>query len=697
MIKKIKISTKKDFYFLFTIINIYFWPSFFFGNNVIEDYYLNHFSLLISSKNFFSPFLFYYDLIGPGARMPLGAGLNYFFPSSLLINNFGIFYYFTLLICFYLQLNFLKKVLKLYSIAHYNYVLIFFFIFSTEFLFQIYLSDSIKTIFLYSCLPAVFYFCTKFFLSQNNKYFYRLILILSYLIVNGHILYGGYFILFLIIYTLLNNHYFFLKKKYFYYSVALFLVIISEETYRIFYEFASSNDLSNRAKVFDYDLKHFFSGIVFFLKFLEDVFKINLPFFSEFKWLDNFLLPFGGIIFYFAFFESIRTIIKKNSKSIFFIDFLFLILIFITLLDIHNYIPALNSLFLLRDFFNFLSIILFGRFILSIQNKQLATIILSISLLISVLHIFQTINYKYKTYIPNSYNYLKENKNFESLELHNFLKKMKNNEFKKTYLSNKVWNIFDGDEVGAIGLNQGIINENEFFNINIFFFNDFLKYEIFPFNLRLKNANQDLLRNSENKMYSAIEPKIDEINNEFFFNIFNIGYLLVFEDELSKIKSSKFKTLKKIKFNNQQLYFLELNDLSKKVVLINKKFENKKFKNCINNKNDTQIRCLILNSNNNFKKSSEIIVSRISTNNYKIVNKSNKHQNFVLPFLYDKSWRAKGKKMQNLNKAIMFVKIEPNSEEVIFYRDYVRLLLKALSIISFIIIITISFNIKKKN
>ena len=53
--------------------------------------------------------------------------------------------------------------------------------------------------------------------------------------------------------------------------------------------------------------------------------------------------------------------------------------------------------------------------------------------------------------------------------------------------------------------------------------------------------------------------------------------------------------------------------------------------------------------------------------------------------------------MQNLNKAIMFVKIEPNSEEIIFYRDYVRLLLKALSIISFIIIITISFNIKKKN
>lgn len=111
------------------------------------------------------------------------------------------------------------------------------------------------------------------------------------------------------------------------------------------------------------------------------------------------------------------------------------------------------------------------------------------------------------------------------------------------------------------------------------------------------------------------------------------------KETLSHKYQKSFKLKKRKKFIKLKFSFL-LKILGLKLdkkykSLIKKKFDNKRFKNCINNENDTQIRCLILNSNNNFKKSSEIIVSRISTNNYKIVNKLNKHQNFVLPFLYD--------------------------------------------------------------
>ena len=435
--------------------------------------------------------------------------------------------------------------------------------------------------------------------------------------------------------------------------------------------------------------------MVFILKFVEGILKVDFPYLSEFKWLDNFLLPFGGIIFYFAFFESIKNILKKNSRTIFFIDYLFLSLILITLLDIHKHIYFLNSLFLLRDFFNFLSIILFGKFILSIKSKKFIKLIISISLLASFLHIFQTINYKFENHISNSFNYLKKNDDYKTSNLHNFFMDIPNNQLKKTYLSNEVWNLFDGNNVGAIDLNKSILNGNDFFNINIFFFNDFLKYKIYPFNLRFKNANKNLLRISKEKMYSAIEPRFDEINNEFFFNIFNIGYLLIFEDELNKINNSKFKVINKIKFNNKKLLFLELIDKNKKIILINQKFENKSYLNCLKNKDEALARCLIFNSDKKFDKTEEIIFDRIAINKYKIINKSNMQKNFILPFLYDKSWKAENKKIQNLNNSLMFVKIESNSEEVIFYRDYTRTVLKALSIISIIILIILSFISKK--
>ena len=79
----------------------------------------NHFSLNINANHFFNPFIFYYDLIGPGTRMPLGAGLNYFFPTALFIKNIPLFYFSSILLSFYLVLNYLKKILKLFKINDY--------------------------------------------------------------------------------------------------------------------------------------------------------------------------------------------------------------------------------------------------------------------------------------------------------------------------------------------------------------------------------------------------------------------------------------------------------------------------------------------------------------------------------------------------------------------------------------------------
>lgn len=74
---------QKDFLFLVSISLIYFIPLYFLGAERMEDYTHTHFSLKILAKNLFSPFLFYHDLLGPGSRLPLGNGLNFFPPRFI--------------------------------------------------------------------------------------------------------------------------------------------------------------------------------------------------------------------------------------------------------------------------------------------------------------------------------------------------------------------------------------------------------------------------------------------------------------------------------------------------------------------------------------------------------------------------------------------------------------------------------------
>ena len=76
-----------DFLFLAIIQSIYFIPLLIFGLDRIEDYQYNHFSVLVLVKNFFSPFIFFYDLLGPGTRLPLGSGLNFFFPTAIFVDS----------------------------------------------------------------------------------------------------------------------------------------------------------------------------------------------------------------------------------------------------------------------------------------------------------------------------------------------------------------------------------------------------------------------------------------------------------------------------------------------------------------------------------------------------------------------------------------------------------------------------------
>ena len=107
-----------------------------------------------------------------------------------------------------------------------------------------------------------------------------------------------------------------------------------------------------------------------------------------------------------------------------------------------------------------------------------------------------------------------------------------------------------------------------------------------------------------------------------------------------------------------------------------------------------EINCLI-NQKDLFIKSDKINFNRINLNKYKIKNISNEKTRFVVPFLYDESWRSSDGEIENIKDTLMFVEIEPNSEIVIFYRDHIRIVLKIFSIISFLFLIFFLIKIKK--
>ena len=60
--------------------------------------------------------------------------------------------------------------------------------------------------------------------------------------------------------------------------------------------------------------------------------------------------------------------------------------------------------------------------------------------------------------------------------------------------------------------------------------------------------------------------------------------------------------------------------------------------------------------------------------------------NYLLPFLYDNNWRTSSREISNLQKTFMFVTLKPGESINLFYKDKTRLILKIISIFSFVFV-----------
>ena len=124
----------------------------------------------------------------------------------------------------------------------------------------------------------------------------------------------------------------------------------------------------------NYSLKHFFSGLSLIFKFFETFFEIDFMFVSKFKPQDNYFLAFTGIFLYFSLYEAIRLVISRQSRKYNYLNILFLIFFSLSLIEFSSFL--ITSLFIFRDIFILLAIIIFGIFLQNLSYSKVSKIII---------------------------------------------------------------------------------------------------------------------------------------------------------------------------------------------------------------------------------------------------------------------------------------------------------------------------------
>ena len=135
---------------------LFIFPLLIYGLNHYEEYGYNIYTLEIFSLYNFNPFIFFFDLLGPGTKFPLGHGLFYFFPSSFLITNKILFYSLTIFIGISLQSFFVYRSLLFLKLKT-NSILIFLYCLSITNITFLFDFDYLDQFISFSMLPFLFY------------------------------------------------------------------------------------------------------------------------------------------------------------------------------------------------------------------------------------------------------------------------------------------------------------------------------------------------------------------------------------------------------------------------------------------------------------------------------------------------------------------------------------------------------------
>jgi hypothetical protein len=687
-------SLIKKNYFHILLLIIFTLPVFIFGINDLEEYQLGTFSTQIYWESFSSLFTFFYDFYGPGTKLPIGPG-PLFHPLNIFLYDLKIYYIIFTFVHLFAQLHFTKKLFKLFKIEYNKNLLAVLLIFSLPNIFFGLSEDWISCFFSYCFFPVIFYYFVKIINQQQLKSYFKFSLFFSFWIINGHLGHISTYIIFLLIYFFMSiqsfDHFKRIFNIPFFISFSLIVLSISEHIYFLLRElsffdgwkrFQGSYELRNFIEIF-YPREIFLSS--FALNRLPGnpiliYFGLITVFVTAFNFLKIIIkLPVKTIIQ-----ETIKLFFKSTNRNINFkICVLFSIFLIFSLLPFLSVVPSVSASYMARDIFLFL-----GIFILFINFKYLSRIL---KLLISIFLIFYSLLF----FTININNKINSNEN-------NFiLNKYKNTDFINTFVNLNL----SKNDYNRIYLSPNLFPEiwNGYEDDGIFAVTDLTKYNLAPFNGYFKHTSMKHFGDERNLMNGYIDSHFEQINDEFFLNLFKINYLLISEDELGLLKNFNFDFVKKItskknslllfkrkvenySINKDNLYLLLNNLRNCKVrTLVSKSWVNE----------DSKLDCLFrskeLFSISNHK------LKRISNGVFSIKNKEINNYP-VLPFVYDINWKSNNNNIINGDNFLMMLNTDNLNKKitVIKYSDNIRYTLKILSMMSFLIIfIIIIFNKKK--
>lgn len=154
MLLFIMLLLKKN-YSQILLLLIFSFTIFFFGINDLEEYQLGTFSAIFFWESFTNLFTFFYDFYGPGTKIPIGPG-PILHPLNFFLFDLKIYYTLFTLLHLYIQLEYTKKLFKLFKISYNKNLLSIILIFSLPNIFFGLSADWISCFFSYCLLPVVF-------------------------------------------------------------------------------------------------------------------------------------------------------------------------------------------------------------------------------------------------------------------------------------------------------------------------------------------------------------------------------------------------------------------------------------------------------------------------------------------------------------------------------------------------------------
>jgi hypothetical protein len=658
-----------NFIFFIILCSIFLIPILHFGITDLEGYYVDFFNIKYINEKYFNPFTFFIDFVGAGSKFPIGGSSPLFHPISIFFpENIKFFFIFTVIIHFFIQVFFFKKILKSLYIKSNFYLVNFCVIFSISNLNYLWSDDWINIIYSYTYFFPIIYYAINI-TKKKNFSFFQLAFWISFGFINSH---PGHFIIavfFLIIFFLINYKIIntLLLNKLFYLSILLIILICSE---KIYYLIDNTKDFLTirtekviRNNQGGYSIEHYlFSPASYLIKSSTD--------YSRF--------PFLGIFIFFSIYMSFKILFKKISKKIHYLNLVFIFFFILTLSShLHQLFPFISATWQFRDIVFILGLILFFYYLQNVDLKKRIILYINIlliffSIIFYYFHYFYTNKYSFNNYFVNK-NY--DDKSFAEI------KNLVDNErfYNKVYLSPN----FIKD-----------IRKKEIFpKFGIYSTFDLLNYNLAPFQMIInKLISNDQIQISNFFLYGELIPNYDEINNEIFLSIFNIKYLLIYQSEISKIiYPENFIKLKEIKINNaESLFFLKRINHDKKIIVSGSDINN------IKCKNQNLVEC-INKFHFFFKTSNNYLIYKIKNNKYKIINKTNLPNNdyLVSQFLYSKKWIASSESsISNLSDRLLIIKVK--DELSIFYNDTLRRYLMSASLTTLLFLVLFILFFKKK-